>query len=744
MPTGAFAGDVRLGEQMEPLHDTDPEAIGPYRLFARLGAGGMGDVFLARSAGGRTVAVKAVRSELARDAVFRTRFRREVAAARAVDAVHTAPVTDADPDGPTPWLATAYVLGPSLAQAVREHGPLPEDSVRTLGARLAEALEAIHRAGLVHRDLKPSNVLLAADGPRVIDFGIARALDDDEMTRTGGVIGSPGFMSPEQAGGLPSGAPGDVFSLGSVLVFAVTGHGPFESASGAAAQLYKVVHEEPDLAGVPAELRGILAQCLRKDPERRPRPAELRALLAVGAADGEWLPGPVAADLARHAAAVMNLEAPLRVGPGPSEAPTIAQNRTRVDLTGPVEPAPAAAVTSAPEDEAAPRRGAFSRRRLLLSGGALAVTAAAGAATWALTRSDSPGGGAGTAPKPVWTVTTEGSASAAGPALAVVDDLVLVHADTLLAVAAATGEGRWERQDAASRAYLVGGGRLYELSDGLRRLALANGSVGVAASTVLDGGMRPVYQSLVAATDQRLYLKIAVGEAGGEGATTGILGLGRELSSRVWFQEDPDSSDLETPGAIGGSTLLHLDNKYDLVARNTDDGAALWRVETGSAKPRPVRCDDQRAYCAVDDAALQAVGLEDGRQLWRLDPKEGRIGDLAVADGTLYLGLGTRSCSAVDAGTGKVRWTCPLPGYPAASEAPVVAGGTVLVSGRVPHESRLLPCVHAVDAATGRLTWTFTDPTYQPSEESVSCRLSTDGKLVFAWIGNTVSALPLA
>lgn len=258
---------------MEPLDSTDPQAIGPYRLISRLGVGGMGRVYLARSAGGRTVAVKVVRPELAGDSEFRERFAREVAAARAVDGAYTAPVVDAEPDGALPWLATSYVLGPSLTDAVRDHGPLPEQSVRALGAGLAQALRAVHAAGLVHRDLKPSNVLLAADGPRVIDFGIARALDGDQMTRTGIVVGSPGYMCPEQAAGQPMGPAGDVFSLASVLLFAATGHGPFESESGPAAQLYRVIHDQPELAALPDGLRQAVAVCLAKDPARRPTPS---------------------------------------------------------------------------------------------------------------------------------------------------------------------------------------------------------------------------------------------------------------------------------------------------------------------------------------------------------------------------------------------------------------------------------------------------------------------------------------
>ena len=211
----------------------------------------MGRVFLGVSPGGRPVAVKAIRAELAADPEFRTRFGREVAAARRVSGVYTAQVVDADVDGPVAWMATAYVPGPSLAEAVDTHGPLPEPSLLALAAGLAESLHAIHAAGVVHRDLKPSNVLLAEDGPRVIDFGISRAVEAATMlTQAGLVVGSPGFMSPEQATGYEVGPPSDVFNLGAVLAFAATGEGPFGTGT-TAAMLYRVVHGTPSLDRVP-------------------------------------------------------------------------------------------------------------------------------------------------------------------------------------------------------------------------------------------------------------------------------------------------------------------------------------------------------------------------------------------------------------------------------------------------------------------------------------------------------------
>ncbi|WP_201776464.1 serine/threonine-protein kinase, partial [Streptacidiphilus carbonis] len=256
---------------MQALESDDPPQLGGYRLLARLGAGGMGRVYLARSRGGRRVALKVIRPELADDPDFRARFAREVASARAVGGAFTVSVLDADPQAATPWLATEYVSGPSLSAAVREHGPLPLDSVRALAAGLAEALAAIHAAGVVHRDLKPSNVLLAADGPRVIDFGISRAAETTELTRTGMVVGSPGFMSPEQIEGSPVTPATDVFSLGAVLAYAATGAGPFGEGA-TPALLYRVVHSEPRLDGVPEQLRGLVAACLSKDAAVRPTP----------------------------------------------------------------------------------------------------------------------------------------------------------------------------------------------------------------------------------------------------------------------------------------------------------------------------------------------------------------------------------------------------------------------------------------------------------------------------------------
>ncbi|MFI7011631.1 bifunctional serine/threonine protein kinase/MFS transporter [Streptomyces sp. NPDC050145] len=316
---------------MDQLITSDPTHMGPYRLIGRLGEGGMGLVYLGRSEAGRTVAVKVVQAEFAANPEFRRRFAREVAAARRVGGAWTADVLDADTDAALPWVATQYIPGPDLTTVVgKDFGPLPEDSVRVLAHRLAAALQAVHDAGLIHRDLKPSNVLVTVDGPRVIDFGIARALDtltgDSLHTRTGMLIGSPGFMSPEQVRGLELTPASDVFCLGAVLVHAATGRLLFGAGeSGLNAHLFRVAEEEPDLTGVPASLVDLVRACLSKDPATRPSLREI-ADATVPAGDGEWLPGPVLAQLGRHAAQLLDYApatppqapVPTRVDPAPS------------------------------------------------------------------------------------------------------------------------------------------------------------------------------------------------------------------------------------------------------------------------------------------------------------------------------------------------------------------------------------------------------------------------------------------
>ncbi|MER6154385.1 bifunctional serine/threonine-protein kinase/ABC transporter substrate-binding protein [Streptomyces sp. NPDC001868] len=376
----------------EPLQPSDPSRIAGFRLLRRLGAGGMGVVYLGRTDSGAPAAVKVIRGESTGDDDFRARFAREVDLARRVDSPWVTPVLDADAEARDPWLATAFVPGPSVAEAVAAHGPLPPRAVRALGGLLAEALDAVHTAGLVHRDVKPGNVLLAVDGPRLIDFGIARAADDTALTASGLVIGTPGFLAPEQAQGSPASSASDVFALGCVLAYASTGVPPFGTGTPDAL-IYRTVHDEPQLGGVEGESRTVVERCLAKDPEARPTTDELRRLFAEDATDTfvDRLPDAVARMVAARAAEGLAL---------PDVEPTVVNEADGTD--GPAAP------------DTPPTRHP-GRRRLLLAGGALLLAAGgAGAAVWAADDDEEPATGTG---RPVYvlgvhTSTTPGDTAA--------------------------------------------------------------------------------------------------------------------------------------------------------------------------------------------------------------------------------------------------------------------------------------------------------------------------------------------
>ena len=281
---------------VQPLRRWDPEQVGGFVILGRLGAGAMGQVYLGRSAAGRLVAVKTIKSELAEEPDFRTRFGQEVAAARRVSGAFTAAVVAADSEADVPWLATVYVPAPSLSTLVRTSGPIPVPAVRWLAAGCAEALESIHGVGLVHRDLKPSNVLVSPDGPRVIDFGVARAAERIQLTVTRGSVGTPAYMAPEQARDTRQAtSASDIFSLGATILFAATSHAPYQGET-VVDVLVRLATEPPDLSGLPPELTEIVAACLERDPLNRPTSASVLARLAPGlAASDDAAPLPPAA-----------------------------------------------------------------------------------------------------------------------------------------------------------------------------------------------------------------------------------------------------------------------------------------------------------------------------------------------------------------------------------------------------------------------------------------------------------------
>jgi len=370
---------------VEALGPNDPTTVGQYQLIAVLGSGGMGRVYLAHSPSGRRVALKVIRADLVQEPEIRQRFAREVAASRAVSGFFTAEVVDADIDADPPWLVTTFIPGPSLGAAVRQVGPLPLASVRAIGAALAEALSAIHTAGLIHRDLKPGNVLLASDGPRLIDFGISALSGSPILTRAGTIMGTPGYISPEQIEGRAVGPPTDVFALGAVLVFAVTGKAPFGGDSFPSL-VYSTVHAAPDLSRVPDGLRALVVSCLDKDAARRP---DLRTVLhelthgqnlASMFAPG-WLPTALTRD-AHPMGTVLPAEAPTapppraepptrRPFPSTPAAPGVAATPVATPALAAATPAPAAGW---------PAPAPPARRRWGLVAGIFATVAALGVA----------------------------------------------------------------------------------------------------------------------------------------------------------------------------------------------------------------------------------------------------------------------------------------------------------------------------------------------------------------------------
>ncbi|WP_037669911.1 PQQ-binding-like beta-propeller repeat protein [Streptomyces griseus] len=653
------------------LTQHDPRRIGPFEVLGRLGAGGMGLVYLARSASGRRVAIKTVRTELAEDQLFRVRFTREVEAARAVSGFYTAAVVDADPRAAVPWLATAYVPAPSLEEIVNDCGPLPAQAVRWLAAGVAEALQSIHGAGLVHRDLKPSNVLVVEDGPRVIDFGIASGVSNTRLTMTNVAVGTPAYMSPEQAKDSRSvtGA-SDVFSLGSMLVFAATGHPPFHGANPVET-VFMLLREEPDLEGLPDELRPLIESCMQMEATGRPNPADLQAQLAPhlfgsGSDDSgtasAWLPEKAVALIETRRGgrtSVQGAPAGPRSGgrpavppppshdpvvPAPQPVPVGAPDTGPVRLAGapvPIGPGPRvadarAAAVKAPPPEAG-LVASWSRPRPGLNGADPAVPApppvppetAAGWRPWRFRMSND-----------VWGTPK------------VADDLVYVTSFEVHALDVATGRRRFKTRDVAW-SMAVADGRVHA-SDGPTLFAL----------DAREGG-----DLWRLSTDAWVYsLKadrgtVLTGTRGG-----GVQAWEASSGQKLW-EITGCQTDFESPEA---GPALH------------DGTAFVWQ-----------------------DARLRALDARTGDERWSYP-----IGDAASCsgvpvrvthgpDGYVYLSAGSRVL-AVDVASGRVRWHFEAPAVflspPAFVPGPAVTGGGVYLAD-------YLGTVYALDATDGRDRW---------------------------------------
>ncbi|WP_165906191.1 PQQ-binding-like beta-propeller repeat protein [Streptomyces sp. Z26] len=756
---------------MQPLLPEDPRRVGGHRLLARLGAGGTSTVYLGCSPGGRTVAVKVVREHLARDARYRARFAREVAAARGVTGVFTAPLLDADPEAAVPWLVTAHLPGPTLREAVAGFGPFPVGTAYRLAAALAEALVDLYGAGLAHRDLKPANIVLTADGPRVIDFGVARAEHATAFTLPGAVPGTPGFMSPEQASGGLAGPPGDVFALGTVLAYAATGRELF-AAGSRAATLERVRLARPDLGALgDAGLRALVADCLRREPERRPtaaavleRAAALRDRLegpeALVRGTG-WLPAPLAEAVAAEVAARRAELARLPPGEGGSGQPE--QRGTDGARASEGDGGlPSDETTEGPVGTPAPGPGDAGtdpgpRRRGLLAV-AVAVPAGAGAALLAeraFPGHDGTGDGR----------TDDGGSGAEVPDAGRYPEAVR----------------RWRRR------VLTGGGPSDSPSDSPgppdNPELYAAGGVVLAAQ-----GARYGVHALDPRTGRVLWSRrpsgadgasrVAVGPdtaylLGSDGERTAVLRAVEPASGATrWTHRLPPGS----PGAgagVAAGPVFCLAGEGEVAGLDAGDGERRW---TARVTGLDLTADDGLVV-AAGDGVLTGVDAEDGRVRWTRATEEPPLravlgGDLVAARdtyGTLYA-LRARDGSPVwrralhyrssvwpaaggllhvDEADGRVRALRARDGAEAWSRrfgrgGRDPHGGSYLLgrSGGVLWVGGPDRRVYALDASDGRVLWTYAaDATYRPASRSGAGVLAVGGRVLVGTAGGQVEAV---
>lgn len=734
---------------VEQLTQHDPRRIGPFEVLGRLGSGGMGLVYLARSASGRRVAIKTVRAELAEDQLFRVRFTREVEAARAVSGFYTAAVVDADPRAAVPWLATAYVPAPSLEEIVSECGPLPAQAVRWLAAGVAEALQSIHGAGLVHRDLKPSNVLVMEDGPRVIDFGIASGVSSTRLTMTNVAVGTPAYMSPEQARDSRSvtGA-GDVFSLGSTLVYAATGHAPFHGANPVET-VFMLLREGPDLDGLPEELRPLIESCMRMEPEERPTPAELQQELAphlFSSGDDDsgtasaWLPPGAVALIERRRAGRQPASSPPPAappdggspapGPGepPAEPPAAQGGQRGVGVGGPAPGVPAQ--PGPPQGSAGeggePSPAPAGEEQVRLAGGQVpigpgprrggsraAVAEAMAVSGWVRPPAGTPvNGAASAAPGPAGTPSGTGTPEqpSSDPARwrpwrfrmsndvwgtpVVSDKLLYVTSFEVHALDVTTGRRQFKTREVAW-SMTLSGGRVHA-SDGPTLYALD-------ASDGTDRWRIPADGWIY--TVQADRGTVVTGTRGG-GAQAWEAATGEKLWEMAGLQ-----SDFETPEAgpqVHGDTV-YLWGEGRLIAVDARTGTERWSYPVGDASVTggvPVRllpAQDGALYVCAGSRVF-ALEQSNGVERWRFDapaaflcPPTYQPG-VSVAGGGLYLADYLGTVYALDCANGHDRWRIATEARQS-TEAVIVADGLVhLGSGSA---------LYTLDAVSGTPRWRF-------------------------------------
>ncbi|MFG3284518.1 PQQ-binding-like beta-propeller repeat protein [Streptomyces sp. NPDC048111] len=666
-----------------------PATIGPYVVMRPLGGGGMGVVSLCRAASGRLVAVKQVREEYAGDPAFRSRFRREVAAARRVSGVYTVAVVDADTEAPRPWVASAYVAGPTLDQAVRICGSFREPALRALGTGLAEALAAVHGAGLVHRDLKPQNVLLAGDGPRVIDFGISRALDETRMTGTGTVLGSPAFMAPEQITSAHDVGPaGDVFALAGLLVYAACGEGPFGTADEGA--LHRVMTAEPDLTGVPAPLQPLLQHCLDKTPSRRPTLDDVLRALAPADPDDLLVPA-LREDLAVRArdAALMAV-AP----PPPALVPGSGRPARRIG-----------------------RRGALIGGLGLL--GALAAGGGVLALRGAGTDDPKDPGGAkplGTKvrtvqltapPAPLWT--QPGPANSVMPDLRAFGPVAVLHdAAYTTAFDAASGAVRWSHTFTTGNRAAQGGSDPLTLKDTV--LGLTDGKVLVSRLDVDAAGVHYGLTTVDPGTARTRSKGADLPQAATPAAFLAASG-DTVYCLTTAFSQDPLHA---KPGT--GTTP---DLRQSAVAADLATGTIRWQQPFKAPTAPSTACfgADRRGFYHLEDTAqgltVHALDAARGTARWSIKvPAEpdsslpdymktagsGLTSALTLADDVLITLNFKGGLTAYDTADGHRLWSVPM----TAGTPPVVVGALVLTN--------TTSGVYAIDLRTGAIKWRVESP----------------------------------